>query len=240
VAKAIDIYVSSPIHATISQTSVRREWMDDTWDKHAYRCFPVNTANAVGLSISFPEDITFIWDGISDSTPDHIKILAGEKYCSTARGNATISFNTGLVVKTDETTSIMSIVPPNFFLYGAEAFTSVMSTSFYNQAFPVAWRATAVNVPITIPAGFPVATLIPISLKELAETEINFWGEDPEKFGNDWLAYNSEYGKTVGEISMSGKWADFYRNAVDHRGNSIGSHEVSALRLKINDHSKKN
>jgi hypothetical protein len=40
------------------------------------------------------------------------------------------------------------------------------------------------------------------------------------------------YGEKVQEIVASGNWAHFYRNATDANGNSIGNHEVKALRLK--------
>ena len=44
-----------------------------------------------------------------------------------------------------------------------------------------------------------------------------------------------DYGKIVSDINKSGKWTDFYRDAVDHKRNSIGSHEVKALRLKVDN-----
>ena len=72
-------YKTKDLSATILPLSVKRDWMDETWEAHAYKCFPVSLTNQMGWAMSFPEDITFIWDGISDSTPDHVKILAGEK-----------------------------------------------------------------------------------------------------------------------------------------------------------------
>ena len=44
----------------------------------------------------------------------------------------------------------------------------------------------------------------------------------------------SEYGKASGEITQSGQWTNFYRDAVDHLGNSLGEHEVKTLKLSIN------
>ena len=91
--------------AIIKPLSVNRDWMDETYKAHAYKCFPVSLTNQLGWGLSFPEDITFIWDGISDHSADHVKILEGNKYCSPARGNATISFETGILLKTKEDTT---------------------------------------------------------------------------------------------------------------------------------------
>ena len=83
-----DVYKVYPNQsANIQPLSVKREWMDETDEAHAYKCFPVSLTNQLGWGISFPEDISFIWDGISDSQPIHVKVLSGEKYVHTNRSN---------------------------------------------------------------------------------------------------------------------------------------------------------
>ena len=44
-----------------------------------------------------------------------------------------------------------------------------------------------------------------------------------------------DYNDTVSKINKEGKWTNFYRDAVDHKGNKIGEHEIKAIRLKVND-----
>jgi hypothetical protein len=219
----------------IEQTKIKRDWMEDTDDRHAYKCFPVSMANSIGWSISFLDDIEFIWDGISDTTPDHVKILKDPAgVCATSRGSATVSFYTGLFFKTDKNTSLLSIVPPNYFIDGAVPFTSIMSTSFYWDALPVAWRITHANEKILIPAGTPIATIIPISLTGLGSIELDIYdkvftertAEEIEKRNERWQ-----------EISKMGRFTNFYRDAIDYQGNSIGSHEKKSLILKTNDFS---
>ena len=100
--KAIKVH---PNAANVEPLAAVRDWMDETAERHAYMCFPLSISNRLGWGISFPEDISFIWDGITDTTSDHIKILRGHKYATTGRGNATVSFSTGLIFKTDESTT---------------------------------------------------------------------------------------------------------------------------------------
>lgn len=225
--------------ANLHQTKIQRPWMDDTDSKHAYRCLPVSMANTMGWSISYDFDISFSWDGVSDSSPDHVTLLQGKKVCSTGRGNATISFETGLIFRTDPDVTLLSISPPNYFIDGAQAFTSAVSTSFFKDTFPCAWYITKPNTIITIPAGTPVATVIPISLKGLSDISVDLHSSDEYlKTHSDYYSARSEYAKEFSSIVSSGEWPNFYRNGVDHKGNKLGDHELPTLKLNVNDHTE--
>lgn len=222
-------------YGTVEPLSIKRDWMENTFDAHAYKCFPVGLSNQMGWGISFPEDITFIWDGISDSTPDHVTILSGEKYAYSGRANGTISFNCGLMFKTDESLSIMSMPVPNLFFDGAVPFTTLISSSFFRGEIPIAWMITKANEVITIKAGTPVIAILPINLEELNNSEINFkpMSSLPEESFN-----GNEYSNVVYDLNRSGTWSNFYRDAVDHLKNSIGKHQAKAIRLKVNNKEK--
>jgi hypothetical protein len=227
-----EVYKIKNDAADISPLSIKRDWMDETFDAHAYKCFPVSLTNGMGWGISFPEDITFIWDGISDSMADHVKILEGEKWAYAGRANATISFNTGLMFRTKENLSMLHYPVPNYPRDGVSPFTTSISTSFFRGEFPAAWRITRPNVEITVKAGTPVIAVMPISLSELngSEAIMKSMSDLPRDFFPD-----ADYGNIVYEINKAGKWTNFYRDAVDHKGQSLGKHEVKALRLKVID-----
>lgn len=221
--------------ANIKQTRLKRQWMDETDNAHAYHCFPVSLANSIGYEISFPTEISFIWDGISDSTPSHVKILNGKEYASSSRGNATISFNTGLFFKSSENITMLHMPVPNFFVDGVQAFTTLISTSFYKNPIPLALMITRPNEIITIPANQPVVTLLPIPLKQISETQLDIYAGAPKSNSEE---YNKEYGRVANEINRVGNWTDWYRNATDHTGEKVGSHELKSIKLKINDYTK--
>ena len=46
------------------------------------------------------------------------------------------------------------------------------------------------------------------------------------------------YGDAAQEINKAGKWTDWYRNAVNEKGESLGNHEVKALKLGVKDNTK--
>ena len=111
--------------------------------------------------------------------------------------------------------------------------SNVISTSFYDNPLPLAIKVKKANEKITIKAGTTIATLIPISLTELNNTVIkivDYKDEDRKR-----VEANISYGKAAQEVNSSGNWTDWYRNAVNEKQESLGSHEVKALKLDIDD-----
>jgi hypothetical protein len=212
--------------------SIKRDWMDETSENHAYRCFPVTQANVVGYSLSCKEDIEFIWDGVNDQTPDRVQIFSPERAYS-GRGQSSVSFDTGLIFRTDADVSILAINPVNYFSSDFETMSSLISTSFYDNPFPLALKAKNPNKRVIIKAGTPVATIIPISLTKLNNTVIkitDYKDEDRKR-----VEANISYGEAAQAINSTGQWTDWYRNAVNEKQESLGSHEVKALKLSIED-----
>lgn len=228
-SKKIIVERQSDACAHIEQLSPHRGWMDQTSSKHAYQCFPLSITNSLGWSISFPEDLVFSWDGVWDSSSDHVKIISGERYLHAGRGHATISFNTGLKFKTDEDTTILTMPVPNQFNPYAQCFTTLISTSFFRSALPIAWTITQPNIEIVIPAGKPIATIIPISLNDIQDYEVEVIDHQISTLEQEEL---NKYSEKLNEVIMSGKWSRFYKNATDSDGKTIGKHETKTINLK--------
>jgi hypothetical protein len=220
----------------ISPMSIKRDWMDQTYENHAYRCFPVTQANVIGYNLSCKEDIEFIWDGINDQTPDHIEIIKAPKGSYGGRGQSSISLNTDLIFKTDKHVSIFTINPVNYFSNDFETMSNLISTSFYDNPLPLAIKAKSPNKHVVIKAGTPIATIIPISLSELNNTSIeivDYKDEDRKR-----IDANISYGDAAQVINSSGKWTDWYRDAVNEKGETLGEHEVRVLKLSVVDNTK--
>lgn len=216
----------------IDQMSVKRNWMDETSERHAYRCFPVTQANVVGWSLVCTEDIVFTWDGINDQTPDHIKIISPTGSYA-GRGQSSISFSTGLIFRTTNEISILTINPVNYFNDDFETMSNLISTSFFDSPMPLAIRAKKANEETKIIAGTPIATIIPISLTELNHSSINIVNySDQEQLRHK---ATISYGDAAQKINSSGKFTDWYRDAVNEKNEPLGVHETKVLRLYVND-----
>jgi hypothetical protein len=231
----ITAYKKTPMALNIEPMSIKRDWMDETPQGHAYRCHPVTSANVIGWSISSPVDIKFIWNGINDTSSTTVTILEGQNYVYTGRGQSSVSFNTGFILRTDEYTSVLTITPQNYFNPDIEVMSSLISTSFLDTDFPLAIKCMTANKEIVIKAGTPIATIIPISLTSLKDESVeivNF--VSTQEYHNARTAY----GAAAQEINKIGEWTDWYRNAINEKGESIGSHEVKNLKLSVIDNTK--
>lgn len=219
----------------ISPMSVKRDWMDETSENHAYRCFPVTQANVIGWSLSCSEDIDFIWDGINDQTDKHVEIFSPQgAYAS--RGQSSISLNTGIIFRTDIDVSILTINPVNYFNKDFETMSNLISTSFFDNPLPLAIKAKKANERVVIKAGTPIATIIPISLTNLNNSTIEIFDyKDDDGARNN---ARMSYGAAAQVMNSSGKWSDWYRDAVNENGKSLGTHEVKVLKLHVKDNTK--
>jgi hypothetical protein len=221
----------------ITPASIKRDWMDATSDRHAYRCFPVTQANMIGWNLFLEKDLKFIWNGINDTSSNNVTVTEGSEFCHTGRGQSTVSLNTGLIFRTDVNVSMLTINPVNYFNDDFETMSSLISTSFYDKDYPLAIKAKRSNEEVVIKSGTPIATIIPISLTSLDNTSIEMY--DYVDLGNVRREKNASYGEASQQMNMKGEWTDWYRNAVDENNQPLGTHEVKALKLSVKDNRSK-
>lgn len=228
-----DVYKLHSEPAIVKPLGVKRDWMDATTDKHAYQCMPLGLVNNYGWEISFPKDISFIWNGKTDPNPDNIKILEGEQYVYTERGNTLITFKTGLMFKTNENLTLMVYPIPNYFIYGAEPLSVLLNTSFLKGDLHPSWRITKANEVITIKAGDPVIAVMPVDLEFINNSILNI--KDGLKLDRSEIQNDPEYSEYIMAKQKSGVWSATYRNAVDHLGRSRGKHQVKKIILNTKE-----
>ena len=232
----INVYRDPGSLAILDQLPVNRDWMDITFDRHAYQCFPVSLANRAGLGICFTEDISFVWDGFNTSSDQHIKIIKGGDFVHSKRGNRTVSLETGLFFSPEKNISILTMPPPNIFLEGIQCISTIVSTSALVGSLPIALMITKANEEIVIPAGTIIASVLPISLTELNNTEVSIISRMPDFVSDpNWNKRMIERGDESQKLNSKGEWTHFYRNAVDHNGDPYGEHEAKRIVNRVSD-----
>lgn len=234
--KELIVYKLPDSAANINQLPMQRDWMDETFDRHAYNCFPVSLANRLGWGISFNEDVSFVWDGVTSSEDKHIKILEGGDFVSTRRANRTVSFDTGLYFSPHTNISLLTMPPPNMFLDGIQCISTIVSSSALIGPLPIALMVTKANSIIKIPAGTIVASVLPISLSEMNQTTLNIINKAPGFMSDpSWNRMVAARGIASQELNSKGEWTHFYRDAVDHEGNPYGEHEVKRIIMRVDE-----
>lgn len=228
----IEGYLTRKGYGKLEPLSIKRDWMEDR--KHSYQCYPIALANNLGWTISFPEDISFIFNGNQEDHPENITILSGHKYVFLNRLANTLSFNTGIMFKTPENISLLSFPVPNMTHDGYEPISNILSTSFLKGDLQPAWRILKANEVITIKAGTPIIAILPIDLAELQDSEITLTDKtDPSYL--DEISNEAEYTKALEDNHRDGIFTGYYRKGVNHRKEVIGKHQVKIINLHVND-----
>ncbi len=123
---------------------------------------------------------------------------------------------------------------PNQFIEGTQCFTTLLSTSVLENDFPLAWIVNKANEVITIPANTPIAAILPISLKDVQAYSLNVVSGTPELWETaEWSERMQNRAEASQEKNSAGHWTHYYRDAVDHTGESVGEHEVKKIVMKV-------
>lgn len=226
----VDVYLGNEgKSAKIKPLSPKRDWMREI-NSLAYNCYPMTSANLLGFYVYFDEDISFFWNGDTftpaKTTNDSVHVWSG-------RPLGTVSFETNLVFKSDKNTSILVGPVPNHFIEGANVISSLVSSSFFTGSLPIVWKLHIPNKEYFIPAGTPIASVLPLSLSEFNNSEINFMNKQYPDYR---LHNDSEYIDWIhDQYAKNEFWPKVYEKGKDHKGNKVGEHEVQRLNMKVNN-----
>jgi hypothetical protein len=223
--------------APIKQSRLKRDWMDATYNKHAYQCTPVTTANVNGWEMLLPEDVTVIWDGGNSPA----QIISGGVHngwnFAHSNINGMISFATGWVVNTEKPYHLWTTGSPNYYVDGAAPMTATIPSDWWADEVQTNWVITKVNEPVTFKKGEPFLffTIFDSSLLPSVEFEvINRW-DYPEI-----IAERTEYNDLKIKNSKENPWTWLkgLRTGRNAKGEQVGPKYPGLPKLKepeIND-----
>lgn len=205
----------------IRQSRIKREWMDNTHNKHAYACLPMTYANVYGWELVLPHDVIAIWEG-GNTVP---KILEGAEYegRQIAYGGiiGMVSFSTGWAFGTEPGYETLIGGSPNYLVDGAKPLSAIIPSSWWPDEFQMNWMIDKINEPVKFEAGMPFMffTMFDSSVLENVEFEVsNLWDdrelmESRQKYGDLKMRNNKEKPWT---------WTKGIRTGTDADGNKIG------------------
>jgi hypothetical protein len=222
----IDVYRDNENTPTakIRPLSVKRDWMH----AQTYNCHPIALANTLGYGIYFDHDISFIWDGSRNLGAHGI---IGKENIWVGRGEGTVSFITNLIFRSDENTSLVTMPVPNEQIEGTQVLSTVLSTSVFTGTFSIVLKIDTPNKEYFIPAGTNIACVLPISLGSIQNSTITV-NETPPPFER--VQDSEEYISYLKDLNLKGIRPRMYKKAINHKGESIGKHEVDNIMLHVN------
>ena len=205
----------------IRQSRIKREWMDNTYNKHAYQCLPMTYANVYGWELILPQDVVAQWDG-GNTVP---KILEGAEYKGRqiAYGGSIgmVSFSTGWAFGTEDGYETSIGGSPNYMVDGASPLSAIIPSSWWPDEFQMNWMINKIGEPVVFEAGMPFMffNIFDSTVTNNVEFKVeNLW-DKPElmnsrqKYGDMKMKNNQENPWT---------WTKGIRTGLDADGNRIG------------------
>jgi hypothetical protein len=156
---------SNRLSNIIDKPSKKREW----FTPHFYRCLPLTIGNQYGFIIKSEFDFSVIWNG-EDSKESTIfyfyeeEEVINKKYpmIESHFGHGVITINLPFTLRTPPGVNLMTINPPNYIVPNLTTMTGVVEADNLRRGFTINLKIQIPNMQINIPAGSPLAAIIPI------------------------------------------------------------------------------
>ena len=166
---AYQIHETPPTYGLLS-APLERQWMEDSPQRFAYRCLPLNIANQAGWILTCPASFELYWYGGADKSDLEIR-FQGEPNNSILShfGSGVLTFSLPFLFRTPPGINLWAKGPSNMPKDGIQALEGVIETDWATSTFTMNWKMTRQNEWVKFDAGEPICMLIPVP-RGLAES----------------------------------------------------------------------
>jgi hypothetical protein len=175
-------YPTSGEPPKIVAAPVERDWMDRTRGGFAYRCLPLNIANAHGWLLLNTAPFVARWDGGSELDAVTMTSGSGAILASSHFGFGVLTFHVNAVFRTEPGFDLMVTGPLNEPKDGIQPLAGVVETDWGPFTFTMNWKFTRKFVPVAFERDEPFCMIFPLKrgLVEEVEPEIRALESDPQ------------------------------------------------------------
>ena len=234
-------YVYPQWQPRIRPASARRDWMDATPESFAYRCLPLNIANAHGWEILSPCGFEAEWNGGAAVDDVVVRVDPGAEphHAPVALfGSGVLTFHVEGLLRTSPGINVWVGSPPNAMKDGLAPLSGVIETDWSPFTFTMNWRFTRPNQVIRFEENEPFCFFFPVDrqmiqqarpriapIDEAPELKAQFetWSTSRDRFHADMAAGAGQ--------SPTEKWQKFYYRGVDAEGVPGADDHCAKLRL---------
>jgi len=200
---------------------LERDWMDRSPQGFAYRCLPLNIANAHGWLILNSAPFVAEWDGRADLDAVSVRAIAapGELLASSHFGSGILTFHVKALFRTDPGYDLLVTGPINQPKDAIQPLTGVVETDWTAATFTMNWKFTRKGVSIAFEQDEPFCMVFPVrrGLIESVEPEIRSLDTDPAlraayaAFVDSRRAFNRELAEPGSEAQRQQWQKDYFR-----------------------------
>lgn len=241
VGMKLRVYVLERQRVELRPAPVERPWMESTPDRFAYRCLPLNIANAHGWELLCPSAFAATWNGGAGLDAISIAPDPGTKSPALSHfGTGVLTFHVPCLFRTDPEFDLMVQGPVNAPKDGISALSAIIETDWAPYSFTMNWLFTRPNAPVRFEQGEPFCHVFPVRRGALEDItpELHVITEEPElkKQYEQWQfkrsMFNSDL-KRTGSQAQSDKWQKLYYRGLNPDGTpSASKNHRTRVRLK--------
>ena len=175
-------YPTSGEPPEIVPAPLERAWMDETRERFAYRCLPLNIANAHGWQILNRSAFVATWNG--ELSLDAISLQPSDTNAPLLAlshfGSGVLTFSVSALFRTDPGYDLMVTGPLNQTKDAIQPLTAIVETDWAPFTFTMNWKFTRKHWPIKFERNEAFCMIFPIkrSLIEEVEPEMRALEED--------------------------------------------------------------
>jgi len=217
---------------------VTRAWMDATPQSFAYRCLPLNIANAHGWEILCNAGFSAIWNG--ENLQSSITIVPDPGTTAPALshfGSGVLTFHIPAIFKTEPGWSLLVQGPANLPKDAIVALAGIIETDWSPYSFTMNWKFTGPNRPVRFERGEPICSIVPVQrrLLESVQPEIRSLSEEPElqRRYHEWSTGRQRFNEELlqpGSTARTEKWQKSYYLGLNPDGSSGDPDHLIKLR----------
>lgn len=219
-----------------------REWMDATPEAYAYRCLPLNIANAHGWEVLSPCAFEAYWTGGAGTTDVILRIPADVPETDrpvSLFGQGTITFHIQGLFRTPAGWNLWVGGSPNRAKDGIAPLTGVVETDWSPYTFTMNWRFTRRNHWVRFAAGEPVCFVFPVQRDALERMEPKLVPlESNADLAGQFTAWSQSRNSFQAEVAKevpaaaADKWQKRYYRGLDMTDRAGATDHRAKLRLK--------
>ena len=212
----------------------KREWMDDTQDRFAYRCLPLSIANQTGWEILSPAGFTARWSGKNDLPAIKIKFddeespLIGSHF-----GHGVLTFTLGYLFRTTKAHNLWVKGPTNQFKDGIAALEGLIETDWTPFTFTMNWQFTRKRHKIRFEKDEPICTLLPYPRHYIGkfDPKLKVINENPKLY-NQYVAWKDDREQFLRDLknpdsdAVKEGWQKTYMKGEDQFGKVFAGHQT--------------
>lgn len=234
-------YVLDGWNPRIRPASQKRDWMERTPERYAYRCLPLAIGNSSGWEILSPCGFEARWNG--GMNPDDVEIRldadVGNRAPVPLFGQGTLTFHIEGIIRTPPGWNLWVGGSPNDAKDGISPLGGVIETDWSPYTFTMNWRFTRPNEWIRFEKDEPICFFFPIQrgVVESFEPRIRSMDEAPElrEAFQTWSKSRDDFQKWVAETrptAPADKWQKLYYRGLCPNGEPGVKDHAAKVRVR--------